>query len=126
MQLVVDENLRLVEARLNSFKAKKSSILDAGALTTSDPQVNFIQVAHLECSTTVRKVHTFFKEFYMRSMQKIDILTCIYAKCPKLHSFSNGYYKQLLKLFFQKQKALNIVQMPEYMIAFHFAKKPTS
>lgn len=36
---VVDENLRLVEAQLNSFKAKKESILDAGALATSDPQV---------------------------------------------------------------------------------------
>lgn len=37
---VVDENLRLVEAQLNSFKAKKESILDAGALSTSDPQMN--------------------------------------------------------------------------------------
>lgn len=37
--VVVDENLRLVEAQLNSFKAKKESILDAGALSTSDPQV---------------------------------------------------------------------------------------
>ncbi|CAO0795985.1 unnamed protein product [Mucor circinelloides] len=37
---VVDENLRLVEAQLNSFKAKKDSILDAGALSTSDPQMN--------------------------------------------------------------------------------------
>jgi hypothetical protein len=55
LQLVVDENLRLVEAQLNSFRTKKNSILDAGALTTSDPQVNFIQVAHL------RKLYQQFK-----------------------------------------------------------------
>ncbi|CEP08130.1 hypothetical protein [Parasitella parasitica] len=36
---VVEENLRLAEAQLNSFKAKKNSLVDAGALST-DPQLN--------------------------------------------------------------------------------------
>jgi hypothetical protein len=41
--IVVDENLRLVEAQLNSFKAKKSTIMDSGALS-SDPQVRNISI----------------------------------------------------------------------------------
>jgi hypothetical protein len=42
--IVVDENLRLVEAQLNSFKAKKSTIMDSGALS-SDPQVRNISLS---------------------------------------------------------------------------------
>lgn len=49
---MVNENLRLVEAQLNSFKQKTSTIMDSGVLPTSDPQVNFYQFMHKICFLT--------------------------------------------------------------------------
>lgn len=41
---VVNENLRLVEAQLNSFKQKSNTIMDSNILPSaiSDPQVSFL------------------------------------------------------------------------------------
>ena len=68
--IVVDENLRLVEAQLNSFRAKKESILDAGALSTSDPQVND---KHLQQMIAVWRIYRFLENIHICNQSAVRV-----------------------------------------------------